>query len=296
MPKPATPVTSPRQRRRGSARKGASNRERRHKPARSKEGVQRSLALSLVYEKIPLFAPLRRIEHNHDLRPEKGGLSRPFLFSRCPRDSQTRSCLMPLICGRRSGPPDWPFSIPWKPGLPLLSLASAFLLLAWTVAAVRYAGKLPYLLVGWLWYLVTLLPVIGIIKVGDACHGRSLYLYSLSSAPLSRWPGEPSISRRDCACPKAALAAASALVISACMLMTYIQIGQWKDSVTLFRHAASVTSRNFMAHNGLAVEYIDQKRYAGCPATPSSGNGNQPALCRGQSESGDSRLSCRQKR
>jgi tetratricopeptide (TPR) repeat protein len=135
-------------------------------------------------------------------------------------------------------------------------LASAALLLSASIAVVRYARRFPYLAFGWLWYLVTLMPVIGIIKVGDfSMADRYTYIALIGPFVAATWGGYDLAARWTRG--KEAMAAAALLVVIALAAATFVQAGTWKNSATLFRHALAATENNFMAHTNLAVAYID---------------------------------------
>ena len=136
------------------------------------------------------------------------------------------------------------------------ALAGALLLIAVTFAAVRTARRFPYLLFGWLWYLITLLPVIGIVKVGEAAMAdRYTYITLIGPFVAVTW-GVYDLAARWTR-GKEAMAAAALLVVIALSAVTFTQAGNWKNSATLFRHALAATENNFMAHTNLAVAYID---------------------------------------
>ena len=139
------------------------------------------------------------------------------------------------------------------------ALAGALLLIAVTFAAVRTARRFPYLLFGWLWYLITLLPVIGIVKVGEAAMAdRYTYIALIGPFVAVSW-GVYELAARWTR-GKEAMAAAGLMVVTALAAATFVQAGTWKNSATLFRHALAVTENNFMAHTNLAVALIDEGR------------------------------------
>jgi Flp pilus assembly protein TadD len=121
-------------------------------------------------------------------------------------------------------------------------------LLAITVAAMRTAARRPYLIVGWLWYLVTLAPVIGLIQVGaQARADRYTYIPMIGLSIALVW-GLAEIVRPW---PKvqAGLAWTACVV---CVLLTWSQVRYWRDGVSLFRHAVDVTTDNYVARFNLA--------------------------------------------
>jgi Flp pilus assembly protein TadD len=131
---------------------------------------------------------------------------------------------------------------------------AGLLLLSITVLVLRTARRHPYLTTGWLWYLGTLVPVIGLVQVGaHAMADRYTYVpliglfivmaWGLSDI-LARWPHQ-----------RAALATLTAGLLVAFMICSRIQVRYWQNSTTLFQHTLNVTTNNWLAHNnmGLAV-------------------------------------------
>jgi tetratricopeptide (TPR) repeat protein len=115
----------------------------------------------------------------------------------------------------------------------------------------------PFLLMGWLWFCGTLVPVIGLVQVGDqAMADRYSYLPSLGIFILVVW-GACELTRHW-RFQKAALSVAAALVLIPCLAATWKQIGCWHDGETLFRHALAVTKDNFIAHYNLGVALNDK--------------------------------------
>ena len=124
-------------------------------------------------------------------------------------------------------------------------------------AGLGAAAAAPYLLVGWLWFLGTLVPVIGLVQVGEqAMADRYTYLPSLGVLVLAVWGAYELTRRWQYQVLALAVAGGAALVL--CLALTRQQIGYWKDSEALFRHALAVTENNGVAHNGLGMA-LDQK-------------------------------------
>ena len=142
--------------------------------------------------------------------------------------------------------------------LPLAEVAAAMaVLIALTALAWRTRRAQPYLLVGWLWYLGTLVPVIGIVKAGDqAMADRFTYLPAIGIFLAATWAIADAASRDSRA--RRALVPAAVLVAIACLLTTRRQVEHWRDSVTLFRHALAVTSRNHLAELNLAAALVER--------------------------------------
>lgn len=142
--------------------------------------------------------------------------------------------------------------------LPLWEVAGATLLLLMISVLVILAGrKRPYYIVGWLWYLGTLVPVIGLVQAGiQAMADRFTYI------PLIGWfimviYGVPDIltGRRY---RKVALAISGGLLLSILMTTTILQVQHWQNSMKLFNHTLKVTVNNSLIHNNLGVTLVKQ--------------------------------------
>src|SRR5262245_15056736 len=125
------------------------------------------------------------------------------------------------------------------------------LLLAITAAAIVFRKQRPYLLTGWFWYLVMLIPVIGIIQVGEQGHAdRYTYLPHVGLFMAVVWFAIDVATVRQSK-PRLAITTAAVLIILALMWAAFIQTSYWRNSETLWTHALAVTSDNDVAHNNL---------------------------------------------
>jgi tetratricopeptide (TPR) repeat protein len=141
----------------------------------------------------------------------------------------------------------------WKAGLSLAALSSA------GVFAWRRRESSPYLLVGLLWYLITMLPVIGILQVGwHAMADRYTYIPLVGIFIMAAWGMPDLVGERHWG--KAALAVAAGAVLGALMILTWVQTGHWRDSVGLFEHVVKASPGNALAHNNLGSAYQDKGR------------------------------------
>jgi protein O-mannosyl-transferase len=151
----------------------------------------------------------------------------------------------------------WPRDLavfyPFSDQLPAWQVLGASLVILFvSVAVVAAAKRLPYLFVGWLWYAVTLLPVIGIIQVGkQAMADRFTYLPLTGIGIMLGW-GVPLLFRHE-KTRKTVLFPAGILFIVIISLITWKQCGYWKNSTDLFHHALQVTRNNYLAHNDLGL-------------------------------------------
>ncbi len=148
----------------------------------------------------------------------------------------------------------YPERMPWAAFLLSLAVLSAV-----SVLALRTVRSRPYLLIGWLWYLGMLVPVIGLIQVGAQAHAdRYTYLPSIGILIMVVWGlGDLSAQRKKLATALAAGAGAALIVL---MLGTARQVSYWKDSLSLFGHAVAVTRDNSIARNNLGVALGDLGR------------------------------------
>jgi protein O-mannosyl-transferase len=143
-------------------------------------------------------------------------------------------------------------------------VSAAGLLVASTVLLLAAARARPSLLAGWLWYLGTLVPVIGIVQVGaQAMADRYAYVPFVGLAILLVFGARDSLAALvPPAAARAVGAAALAAVCAALGVATWRQAGQWHDSVTLLESAVANTENNFVAHRALAAQYFNAGDYA----------------------------------
>ena len=123
-------------------------------------------------------------------------------------------------------------------------IVSAAVLAGVTVMALWSRGKRPHLLVGWLWFLGTLVPVIGLVQVGmQARADRYLYVPMVGLGIMLAW-SVPQIR---------AMAMAGAALCAVFAALTVVQLGYWQNSVTLFGRAVEVTADNGLAEHNLGA-------------------------------------------
>lgn len=130
-------------------------------------------------------------------------------------------------------------------------LAAAALFVAVSGAVLMAARSRPYCLMGWWWYVLTLLPVIGVVQIGSqSLADRYTYIPGLGLAVILTWgvcdlaaklPGK-----------RLMLGTAATAAVLACVALTRHQIRFWKNSGTLFSHAVAVTDNSYVARKALA--------------------------------------------
>jgi tetratricopeptide (TPR) repeat protein len=142
----------------------------------------------------------------------------------------------------------------WPMGLVLLAGGLVFGI---SVLVFVQRRRLPFSLVGWLWYCGTLMPVIGLVQVGgQAMADRYTYLPSIGLLVLAVW-GACDLGGRW-RYHRGVLPVVGLAAIMLCLALTRHQLGVWRDSETLFRHAILVTRDNYIAHINLGSA-LDEK-------------------------------------
>jgi tetratricopeptide (TPR) repeat protein len=129
-------------------------------------------------------------------------------------------------------------------------IAAGALLVAVTIWVRASARRQPQFLVGWLWYLGTLVPVIGFVQVGrQSMADRYTYVPMIGLLIMIAWSIPSSIASQPWA--KRLFALTAAILLGACVILCRQQISYWQNSETLFRHALTITPSNATALNNL---------------------------------------------
>ena len=136
---------------------------------------------------------------------------------------------------------------------------SAFFLSLLTILAFVFRKKRPWFLIGWLWFLGTMVPVIGIIQAGQQAYAdRFTYIPSIGLFVILLL-----FISKSALLQKQKLMTVPILIITAMWLgfLTFKQVHYWKNCETLFAHSIEVTADNVLAYNNIAVALIDQNRF-----------------------------------
>ncbi len=156
---------------------------------------------------------------------------------------------------------------------------SLLLLLCITVTCILQVRKRPFLLVGWLWFVITLLPVIGILQVGmQAYADRYTYVPLTGLFIMLAWLGQDAANRWRI--PRMVFLAIPATILGLMISLTAAQIHLWRDSQTLFAHALTINPDNGMAHLILGDIYRREGRYQDALDAYSKANKNMPGVQR----------------
>jgi protein O-mannosyl-transferase len=163
--------------------------------------------------------------------------------------------------GKTLWPHDMAILYPFADQLPLWQvLCSVLLIVAVSAAVIFMARRSPYLFVGWFWFVITILPVIGIIQISTSAPfsmaDRYHYLTSIGLAMMLVW-GIPSLLPREPIYKKILFSIAIAFLLML-MVSTWRQCHYWKNSKELWSHALNVTKDNYVAHNNLGPILFDE--------------------------------------
>jgi len=234
--------------------------------------LRRPLAMSLLREKTPLFVLAGAVGiATMAVQSQVGAVG---TLTQLPLDYRVANALLSYV--KYIGLMFWPSGLavfyPYPPVLPpwwQVAAAGAALVLVTTVA-VRQAGQRPWVLVGWFWYLLTLLPVIGLFQAGDQLMAdRFTYIPLVGVFVIIAWGIAEVIARLPRLQPAGAVA--GVLIVAASAVAARQQVQHWRNSETMWRRALAVTTGNHRAHAGLAEvfakagrtdEAIDQYRQA----------------------------------
>ena len=158
-------------------------------------------------------------------------------------------------------PVDLAVLYPYPDKFPIWHVVSSLVILLLLTFGIVYLGRQRrYILIGWLWYLVMLVPVIGIVQVGpQAMADRYPYLPSIGFFIIGSWGAVELVSgwRRR----RVILGACGTVMVFVLIICTRMQVKYWHDNITLFGHAVEVTSSNYIAHNNLANALVSKGRF-----------------------------------
>jgi tetratricopeptide (TPR) repeat protein len=217
----------------------------------------------LLQEKVPLLALALCSGAVTLLAQERGGALKTLV--EYPFEVRLANAL--LSCVAYLAQTVWPARLAVfypHPGAAAVSLkagGAALLLAGATLFCLRRVSIRPCLAVGWLWYLVTLAPMLGLIQAGaQARADRYTYLPLVGIFLMVAWGGPmlvPAFRFRE-----AFLGAAAVLAVSGSLVVAHGQVRHWRDSVSLFEHALQVTRGNYIAHDNLsgALDEAGRKR------------------------------------
>ncbi len=228
-------------------------------PLRRMEDFSAKRTARLAVEKLPLFAVVAMSSIATVVAQRSGGGVVPFTV--LPMAARVGNALVAYV--RYLEMTCWPVGLAffyphareampaWQPILAALVLAGL------TAGAALLARRAPYVPVGWLWFLGTLVPVIGIVQVGDqALADRYTYVPLTGLFIVAAWGGKDLAARWRL--PRWALPATGGALVAIMTVCGAVQASYWRNSIALFNHALEVTTENRVAHKALGVVLTDQ--------------------------------------
>ena len=234
------------------------NRFQSQQPKGSANAQQRSIALRLILEKIPLFVLVAMSSAMTFYAQKHGGAVKSLDFF--PLKARLANALVSYVkyIGKMVYPSKLAVLYPHPGMLPWWKIAGAFLLLvSISFLAIRVVKQSPYFAVGWLWYLGTLVPVIGLVQVGiQSMADRYTYVPLIGIFIIIAWGIPELVAQWQYS--KIWLATLATVVLTILMAMTWKQVGCWENSITLFEHTLKVTTNNYVPHNNLGMALENQ--------------------------------------
>ena len=229
------------------------------KPADSK--YRWALIISLLREKVPLFVMTILSSIVTSIVQQKSGAVGSFEIF--PLSVRIENAFVSYIAyiGKTIYPHNlaifYPYQklwVSWHVLGAILCFFSVTFIVIWT------AKKFRYLAVGWLWYVGTLVPVIGLVQVGgQAMADRYTYVPLIGLFIMAAW-GIPELLGKW-RYRKEVLVVLSISAILCCSIVTWTQTGYWQNNITLFSHALNVTDSNHVAYNNRGIAYAALGNY-----------------------------------
>jgi tetratricopeptide (TPR) repeat protein len=235
-----------------------------HSPrSKSYSASERGMSiLRLVLEKTPLFVLAAIVSVMTFLAQQSSGAAKSM--AQYPLTDRIANAVVSYV--RYIGKMIWPENLAAfypHPGnsLPVWHITgAALLLISVSLVVMRSARRHPYFLVGWLWYLGTLVPVIGLVQSGDqAMADRFTYVPLIGLFIMITWGASELVKTwRHRGIILAVVASTVLLIFAIC---SALQVRYWKNDITLFTHALEVTDNNSLAHHNLGSALAIQGRY-----------------------------------
>jgi protein O-mannosyl-transferase len=207
----------------------------------------------LVREKLPFFALSIVSGFLAIWAQERGGSLMPLESLSLGSRLANAVVSYARYLGKTMWPADLAMPYPLRTAWPVWAVAgAAFLVAGASLAAVRLARRSPWLFTGWFWFLGTLVPVIGLVQVGNySLADRFTYLPGIGLFIAGAW----GLQHLAAVWPQQRWAGAltGVFFVAACSWRTAGQVQYWQNSETLFSHAIHVTSDNYIAYNNLGT-------------------------------------------
>ena len=217
--------------------------------------LRRSTSIELVTEKIPLFILSAASSVITLLVQRRGGAV--MRLDQVPLSLRIANAPIAYVhyIGKMLWPVDLVAMYPLPPEIPAAEvLAAVGILVGISALVARLGRRYPYLVVGWLWYIVSLLPVIGIVQVGaQSSADRYTYVPLIGLFFVIAW-GVPD-ALRAWSGRVFALRAMSAAIVVTCTVLAFRQVQHWRNSLSLWQHAVDATPDSYFAHTSLGYVF-----------------------------------------
>lgn len=213
--------------------------------------------LALVREKLPLLVPVLLVSAVTIVAQRSVGA----ISDRSPLSRIYSAFDAYLVYLRKFlVPVDLSAFYPYVPISTLRALLAALLLAAISMGVWRYRQRCPWLVTGWLWFLGLLVPVIGFISVGAQAYAdRYTYLPAVGVCIILVWSAAELFAQAGF--PAWTRSTTAAVLIAVCTIITWKQVGYWKDGFALYGRDLAVVEGNWHAHLNLGTMMVERKRY-----------------------------------
>jgi predicted negative regulator of RcsB-dependent stress response len=223
-----------------------------------KHDPKTSAAFKLILEKIPLFVLSTLSSVITVVAAKHGGAVKSFdMF---PLENRFVNILVSYAgyLEKMVWPSNLTIFYPYQSHVSVWKIVGAGFLMSGIMAAAVWAAKrYRYLPVGWLWYINTLLPVIGLVQVGyHSMADRYAYASLIGVFIMFAW-GVPDFFSKWRHC-KTVLTITACSIIFSLMICSLSQVKYWQNSFSVFQRALDVTENNHMAHGGMGNFYLGQ--------------------------------------
>ena len=222
---------------------------------------RRSSVFHLILEKVPFFVLSAISSFLTFYAQEKGGAIGSLAF--LPLGTRIVNALVSYVSyiWKMIWPQHLALLYPYPERFPIWEVVGAGLLLVGiSVLVMRAARGRPYLLVGWLWYLGTLVPVIGLVQVGaQAMADRYTYVPLIGLFIMVAWGLSDFL--KGWRYRRGVLAISAGVLFSILMIVTWVQVQYWENSIVLYKHTLEVTVNNYLIHNNLGIVFFRQGKY-----------------------------------
>jgi len=220
------------------------------------EAGQKQIWIRMCREKIPLFSLVAASSIATILAQSRGGAVQSFEAASIYQRASNALISYVAYLGQMLWPRDLAAFYPYRPLSLWLAAAGALGLIAVSVLVIRFSRSRSFLFVGWFWYVITLVPVIGLIQVGGQARAdRYTYIPLIGVFIIAAW-GIPLIFERW-RHHGIALQAAACILVCALAVGARSQVRYWESELALWEHTVQATADNYFARTNLGFALLD---------------------------------------